>query len=1339
MSMDVKRIYQICGYFAIALIFSQFSSALEAQTFAPVPAISFTKPFAGADPLPQVMMISNVGTGFSFTVTSSTNTGGSWLSVSPAPGCCTAAPGSITATVTTLATLAAATYTGQIVVTSQNSAATLTIPVTLTVVSTSAAYLDNLPGEMSFAMKTAGTAIASQDIQVRNAGSSSLNWTLTSSTSDGGAWLNVSSNSGTAPNFVTVGVNPSHLPGGGLTAGTFVGQLVFSATASTTTVPISVTVGTNILSQVNPINFVKVFGGANPLPQVLMMPSTGTAISYLVSSSTASGGTWLSVSPGPGCCSATPGTITATPNPIVTLPVGSYTAQIVVTTQGNTQAVVIPVTLTVVPAGGTYFSDLPGEMSFSVPTNGTTITSQDLEIRDGGTGTLNWTLKDETSDTSPWLSVSATSGAAPSIISVSVSVANLPNGGLIAGTFVGQIVLDTASGRVTVPVAVAVAANVLGQVNPINFTKVFGGANPLPQTLTIPSTGASISYSVTSSTATGGTWLSVSPGPGCCSATPGTVTATVNASPTLAVGTYTGQIVVTSQGGNFTITVPVTLTVASPSATFFDNVPGQMSFAAIVATSNNPPAQVVQLRNAGGGSLAWTLEVTTSDGGNWLTTSALSGTAPSSVSVSVNRAHLPGGGLLAGTFIGELVFRTAGSSVTVPVTFVLGANILAQVNAIYFTMPFGGNNPLPQTVSIPTTGTAISFLTTSSTATGGAWLSVTPGVGCCSGAPNTVTATVTASPTLAVGTYTGQIVVTTQGGAQALTIAVTLTVAPVASAFFDNLPGQVSFFIPTSTGNPASQTIQVRNAGAGALNWTATTSTSDGGNWMTISAPSGAAPTNVTVGIVTANLPNQGLIAGTFNGQIVFQSAGSTITVPISVYVGTNIFVEAGALNFSKGFGAANPVSQNFTVSSTGTAISFLTNPATGNGGNWLSVVPGLGCCTGTPHVVTASIIASPTLAAGTYTGQIVITSQGGAMAMTVPVTLTVIGQALPPILDFNGDNNQDVFLYDPVGGTAYAGLSNGSGAFTYVYNGFTPGFDTIRNGNFNGDGFSDLVAYSSTSTLGYALLGTGTGTFTPVSLFWGPGFTKVAAGDLNGDRLTDFVIYRPSDGTSYTVISNGDGTFHYQYALVSIGFTHMVVADFNGDGKADVFYYRSSDGLAFLGISNGTGGFAFSPVTLGAGYAFVESGDINGDGKADLLLYSSSSGAAVVGLSTGSGFTFTPYSYSPGFTTVKVFDFNGDGKADVALYNMNNTLGYLGVGSGTGTFTFGSLFWGAGMSTVDALDLNHDGKIDIVIYNTSNGASYTGISSGNAANPFTYQYAYWGNGKVIATTAAQP
>jgi hypothetical protein len=105
----------------------------------------------------------------------------------------------------------------------------------------------------------------------------------------------------------------------------------------------------------------------------------------------------------------------------------------------------------------------------------------------------------------------------------------------------------------------------------------------------------------------------------------------------------------------------------------------------------------------------------------------------------------------------------------------------------------------------------------------------------------------------------------------------------------------------------------------------------------------------------------------------------------------------------------------------------------------------------------------------------------------------------------------------------------------------------------------------------------------------------------------------------------------------------------------------------------------------------------------------------------------------------VKLFDFNRDGKADVALYNMNTAIGYLGISNGTSAFTFSSLFWGPGFSIVDALDLNGDGKNDIVIYNTSNAASYAAISTGNAASPFTYQYSFWGTGKVLATTAAQP
>ena len=76
----------------------------------------------------------------------------------------------------------------------------------------------------------------------------------------------------------------------------------------------------------------------------------------------------------------------------------------------------------------------------------------------------------------------------------------------------------------------------------------------------------------------------------------------VTAPPTLAVGTYTGEIVFTSQLDNQAMTVPVTLTVADPSTAFLGNLPGQLSFT-LKAGGSTPPSLPFQIRNAGTGGL----------------------------------------------------------------------------------------------------------------------------------------------------------------------------------------------------------------------------------------------------------------------------------------------------------------------------------------------------------------------------------------------------------------------------------------------------------------------------------------------------------------------------------------------------------------------------------------------------------------------------------------------------------------------------------------------------------------------------------------------------------------
>jgi len=254
------------------------------------------------------------------------------------------------------------------------------------------------------------------------------------------------------------------------------------------------------------------------------------------------------------------------------------------------------------------------------------------------------------------------------------------------------------------------------------------------------------------------------------------------------------------------------------------------------------------------------------------------------------------------------------------------------VNPLNFTMKAGGGNPLPQTLSVASTGGNFNFSSAVSTGSGGNWLSISNlGADCC-GTPYTQTVTVDGSA-LGVGTYTGEIMLTEYAGrTQSMTVPVTLTVEPASAAFFDILPGQLSFFMATG-GSLPPQTVQVRNGGTGTLNWTGKVSTADGGNWLNISPASGAAPTTVTVTVTPGNLPGLGQQAGTFDGTVVLSAPGVTATIPVSVVVGNGVFRQANALSFVMPAGGANPPPQNLPVPSNGSNLNFSSAVYTSNGG----------------------------------------------------------------------------------------------------------------------------------------------------------------------------------------------------------------------------------------------------------------------------------------------------------------------------------------------------------------------------------------------------------------------
>jgi hypothetical protein len=97
-------------------------------------------------------------------------------------------------------------------------------------------------------------------------------------------------------------------------------------------------------------------------------------------------------------------------------------------------------------------------------------------------------------------------------------------------------------------------------------------------------------------------------------------------------------------------------TSACPAVATISLSAGSLSFSG-TAGAGNPGSQTVNIGNSGSGTLNWTASVTS--GANWLSVSPQSGTAPSTITASVNVA-----GLAAGVYNGNIAVGAAGATNT---------------------------------------------------------------------------------------------------------------------------------------------------------------------------------------------------------------------------------------------------------------------------------------------------------------------------------------------------------------------------------------------------------------------------------------------------------------------------------------------------------------------------------------------------------------------------------------------------------------------------------------------------------------------------------------------------
>src|SRR5580693_3478849 len=323
------------------------------------PALSFALTEGSTSAVSQSVVVANSGnSAATFTASAVTETGGSWLSISPGSG--TVAPystGSISVNVDP-SKLSAGTYLGNITVSVSSVSQPFEIAVAVTV-SGGEAQLQISQSGLFYQAQAGGGQPSSQSITVLNGGSGSLNFSASSSTTSGGSkWLSVSPSSGavtsTASANVVVNINPA-----GLQAGDYYGQVQFTASGAanspqTASVVLHVAPTGANLESVAPsgLIFVGDAGAATIPSQTLSVTNPTTAtLTYIATPFFTQGNNWFTVSPASGTVSAgTP--IQITVQPVLTgLASGVYSGEVVVQFVEDSSTRHIAVLLVVVPGG----------------------------------------------------------------------------------------------------------------------------------------------------------------------------------------------------------------------------------------------------------------------------------------------------------------------------------------------------------------------------------------------------------------------------------------------------------------------------------------------------------------------------------------------------------------------------------------------------------------------------------------------------------------------------------------------------------------------------------------------------------------------------------------------------------------------------------------------------------------------------------------------------------------------------------------------------------------------------------------------------------------------------
>ena len=619
----------------------------------------------------------------------------------------------------------------------------------------------------------------------------------------------------------------------------------------------------------------------------------------------------------------------------------------------------------------------PTSFTFNAVENGSNPVAQSLSIINTGSGTLNWTASvDQT-----WLTLAAYSGTGDGAVNV---LAN--RGSLTAGTYNGTVtVSDPAAtnnpqtASVTFIIAPAPPEIVLDTTS-FTFDAIEGGPNPDDDTLWISNGGGgTLDWSVGDDA----TWLTTTPVAGTGD---GYTVLSVNVSGQQ-VGTHVATVFVTDPAASNTPqTVDVTLNiVCDPSE--IEVTPLSFTFDAVEG-GPNPPAQNMLIGSSGSCDVNWTATIIA----GWLSLSEYSGTAASSVDISVDIL-----GLDAGTYEDTIVISHDGineSPVKVPVTLYVNcipAELETSPSSFAFDAQEDGANPTPQILHITNGGTCELYWGASNSQP---WLTLSDYSGT---GPIDIDVMVDIT-SMTAGEYHDTIVVF-DDGSQIDTIPVVLTIGT--EPLLMVAPSELNFTAPDGGPNPASQDVDITSTDSPdtELEWVVI----EPGKpiaWLSYDPALGTTPS-----VMTVSVNMDGLSAGVYNDSIMLtknvpdkDDIGDTVTVYAELTVTGVPEIDLIPNYFFFTWEEGSPIvpdDQDMNITNTGSGTLNWTLYDTELIG-WLDPSAFSGTA---PSVVTLSIDTGPSLTAGNiYVDTIVVECADAINPLEIAIVELEVTE--PPVLD---------------------------------------------------------------------------------------------------------------------------------------------------------------------------------------------------------------------------------------------------------------------------------------------------------------------------------------------------